>query len=453
MSKMAAIDTIPTEVFSEILSLVKLASVFSLRNCLLVSKSWCFRGRPLLYGNVVLTRPRNVENFCKELTKNTGSYVKSLTIQLGTADWDDANLLLSINLLPGAFCKLGNLSTFSLFVPPAKRYGIDIHRAVLVSLVDALPASCVNLEIDTQGRDAMPVAGETHLCDRLRRVMPRMQHVRLRLRYMCSALLGDGPPLPLRQSDSISEGTESFTPISLPKMRTLLLNCRVSGGGRDTRCDSLFGVELPISERAKQTAWNSLTQALEQLVQCENSHQQAAKLYVVDFLTRDTDDKRDYSTFLCAEMTTKVTIAVPCRMVAIGVQEPYLLRTLDGRELLSTLIGFEPLMEGEIWKTVAGGARLPAELARKLASFPTEKEALRIRTVGEWKLQYPRKSCQLWSNERTADMRLLEAEKREGAEAYLSRHLVVEKTPPGFVRSPAEQYITLFRSDDPMIPA
>jgi hypothetical protein len=31
-------------------------------------------------------------------------------------------------------------------------------------------------------------------------------------------------------------------------------------------------------------------------------------------------------------------------------------------------------------------------------------------------------------------MRLLEAEKREGPEFYLSRALVFEKTPPGFVR-------------------
>jgi hypothetical protein len=49
-------------------------------------------------------------------------------------------------------------------------------------------------------------------------------------------------------------------------------------------------------------------------------------------------------------------------------------------------------------------------------------------------------------------MRLLDAKKREGSEVYLSRDVIRERTPKGFLRSPRDRYKFIFRSDDPNLP-
>jgi hypothetical protein len=155
---------------------------------------------------------------------------------------------------------------------------------------------------------------------------------------------------------------------------------------------------------------------------------------VLDKLVHRDEHYSQYDAFLSADMRTKTSWAIPYRLVAPPdiVKDPWLLRAPDGCELFSDLYGFEAFIEDPLWKTLVGGARLPAALvAEDSVAFTTEP--IPIRSSTEWKLEWPRKSCQLWSNEGFSGVRLLDAEKREGPDMYLSREPVVERTPPGFV--------------------
>ena len=70
-------------------------------------------------------------------------------------------------------------------------HGAWISSSIIANLLDALPESCIDLELDTGGRDDDPFCiGGTpsepaHLCDSIRALLPRTRHLRLRLRSFC----------------------------------------------------------------------------------------------------------------------------------------------------------------------------------------------------------------------------------------------------------------------------
>lgn len=98
----------------------------------------------------------------------------------------DANIPSIIPILK----RMDNLVSGSLWLKA--RSTVFLERNTIADIVDALPASCTALEIDTLGLDEHEVEGRTHLCDSLRRVMPQMYHVKIHVASVCPALLGTG---------------------------------------------------------------------------------------------------------------------------------------------------------------------------------------------------------------------------------------------------------------------
>jgi hypothetical protein len=116
----------------------------------------------------------------------------------------------------------------------------------------------------------------------------------------------------------------------------------------------------------------------------------------------------------------------------------------DGQEIMSFPWALISVAEGEVWRTMVGGARLPAALLvqkdkRTFTSMCIEENP-QIRASSNWREEHPRKMCLLWLNERITGMRLLEAERRDGPN-FLSQSPIIEKTPQGWRR-------TGFQSDE-----
>jgi hypothetical protein len=375
----------------------------SLHDCLLVSRSWCHSARPLLCSNVVLSTPQGVTKFCRQFNfAHHGSLVKSLTFRslqrynvLIAPDnsWNSRSVDPSelINLLASVVGRLSELRTFSVLVS-LNTYGFHgLKPSALADLVDALPESCVNLEIEPRYYDRR-TEDTTHLCERLRHVLPRMQHFRLCSPHICSALLGDGPPLPVE--------SENFWPISLPNIRTLVLNIEaLADGSHEWRCVAVSGTLFHTSNR---TARGSIIPALQQLVEC-GSYPSSAKLYVLDHLDYGRSHFRiSYNMILRVEMTTKTAWAVPFGSIVVAQPNnyrPHFVRTLDDRELIfSDGPAFQPresLTGWEDWKSLLGcGARLPASLV----TLPTEN--LTLPSSSEWRLEWSKASCRLWKLKR-----------------------------------------------------
>lgn len=69
--------------------------------------------------------------------------------------------------------------------------GAWMKSSIIARLLGALPQSCIDLELDTQGRDDDPRChfhpkfGSAHLYDTIRILLPRLRHLRLRLGSLC----------------------------------------------------------------------------------------------------------------------------------------------------------------------------------------------------------------------------------------------------------------------------
>lgn len=70
-------------------------------------------------------------------------------------------------------------------------FGARISSSIIVKLLEALPESCLDLELDTGEREDDPFCycpqtwQSAHLCVSLRMLLPRTRHLRLRLRSIC----------------------------------------------------------------------------------------------------------------------------------------------------------------------------------------------------------------------------------------------------------------------------
>jgi hypothetical protein len=65
-----------------------------------------------------------------------------------------------------------NLRSFSLYV--AQSPYRSIPRATIIALLEALPSSCTNLELDTRGQDHREEDEQAHVCDVIRGLLPPM---------------------------------------------------------------------------------------------------------------------------------------------------------------------------------------------------------------------------------------------------------------------------------------
>lgn len=417
----SSFSNIPNDLLVAVLTQLKRTTQTNqdLTSCSLVNRRWCLVTAPILYGNIALKQDNTIR-FCEHLEASKyGAYIRSLTICLQPYENPEPTAQL-VPLLP----QFENLRSFSFWL--SKGYHDTISQIALVRLVDALPISCTNLELDALGFDTREEEEQAHLCDALRRILPRMQHVRLRLRT-CEALFVD-PSTP----DS---------PIRLPNIKTLICNCARPPGTPLPTCHCTHYSLLTHAHPG--LLWHTVTTSLEKLVSTPDAVPKDARIYA--FMTTDRDDN-DYSLWqahIRADMQSRSSLALPYRSVWMEamIRGSWVIRLPDGSELMTIPANIEAIAEGQLWHEVVGGVRLPAavlvdERAGK-ASFAVgceEKELAFLKTSQQWREDNPRKGTSHWYNEKVTGVKLLCAEERRGKDEYLSLRLIREITPQGWER-------------------
>ncbi|KAK1919121.1 hypothetical protein P3342_008845 [Pyrenophora teres f. teres] len=123
------------------------------------------------------------------------------------------------------------------------------------------------------------------------------------------------------------------------------------------------------------------------------------------------------------------------------IRGSYVLRLHDGTEVMSVPGNIQAIAEGQMWREVRGGARLPAAVLADAragkASFAvgcTENPLAYLKTGTQWREENPRKKIRTWVNEEKVGIRLVGAEVRKGKDEYLSLEMVREITPEGWRR-------------------
>lgn len=285
----ASVNSLPNELVGQIIARLKLepSSLPHLRSCLLVSKLWKETTLPHLYRHLVLTSS-NISTFISTFNLNYSRLPRSLTIQISQElppddmlkqhyrnGFQQKNVQYIIDFLP----HLESLSTFSLTISTVRGMRFIIPPRMIVSVITALPTSVVNLELDTgklelntilynrpRGRRREVPTPEI-ICDALRNILPRLVNCRVHMRCVCSRMLGTGPLL-------------DFAPISLPKMKSLAVNCIGDSLNHSQSCARVDPGERTLIDSAR-SAWDDVTETLKLLVRKEQSHLLDAKFIVM----------------------------------------------------------------------------------------------------------------------------------------------------------------------------
>jgi hypothetical protein len=148
-------------------------------------------------------------------------------------------------------------------------------RSSISSLLNSLPISCISLELavgDTNGSN--PDTNPTHLCEDLRRVLPRMQHVHINLDPVCNAMLGTW------------DRDKTFHPISLPHIQSLHLDCIENDEWAD------------LHQPRPLKAWHSLAYGLRQVATLPETPDSAQLTVLGVSPSGGESDKSIYRTFL-----------------------------------------------------------------------------------------------------------------------------------------------------------
>ena len=402
-------------------------------------------GLPLLC-NVMLLRNSNLETFLSRFPPANCVLISSLTVAItpekpaiqATAHYVEAKdhmiengsqitktLWDRLQRLVTFISKMTNLLSFCFTVTIESRrsVGFWIPRSVIASMVENVSKSCVSLEIDTRGYDSLE-PDSAHLCDKLRDVLPRLRHLRVRLATFCPAMFCANKSA----NDTIDDQTIA------PSLETVIINCvtRLSGYGGPARACGFPGeLQWWGDYHNHIEARVFLATTLRDLV-VRGKFPKIERLWLVDMQYDGHDDRSVYLAYNRRDILLNKTWVIPIRGI-VNEQDSFLIRTPELHEVLSFQWAVEELVEAQTWKETLGGYRIPAAMIG-IGCFQREdcwEKPLPLMSVEDYKIRYPRKSCLLWGNERKTGLRLLYAFERQG---ILDTSLVKGITPSGWIR-------------------
>ncbi|KAI9723352.1 MAG: hypothetical protein M1812_001236 [Candelaria pacifica] len=420
---MPGLQRLPREILARILSIVRNGSTqHGFLDCLLVCHNWQLIGAPHLFTTVVLTNEKLrlfVARDHKWLSL-CGKHVRILSVRISSV-WvihnaedgkphlkvpdSHADRLASTAALRTHIGALSEtiekhmplLTCFSLFVDHSHGslamkdntwdagFGIGVEE--LASLVKALPSTCSSLELDTDGRD-MHKANTTHLCPIIRDFLPRLRHLRLRLKYICPSLLCK---YPADDSENLSGTSHNFPAhldtaeyVQARSLQSLVICLNIVNSYGMLWPWSFWRSELCSSlqdpPQTKQLRTGSVTVAPRPRV--------AAGTEVIAACQKATSGTADYPSFPSLKrcdiyeiafypdwdkkhtmiqrdiLTDEIRFTPMRRMRSPEVQETWGVKTIDGAEHLGNVDEIERLIEGPAWlETKNELARLPAMIA------------------------------------------------------------------------------------------
>lgn len=442
------ISTLPGEV--RILILKQCAAISDDRLLLrekLVCREWYTIAASIAYRRINLLK-HEISPFLEAFQSASHVPIHFLTTTIGGISSsmskveDDDRLDDALLKLTGFLPRLRCMNTFSLKAEPQPTLSRrnTIRRDMLAEVIDYLPPSCVNLEIDTGFADENSEDTKPHICHSLRKILPRMCHVRVRIQAMCSEMFGVGKIYG-------NSTRRSFEPLSLPNLRSLVVNCRGSFIYVPCHHCSVTRANNP-STFELCSAFLSVSRAMKALASSRRMTTPSAMI-CLSFCSLEPgflDDSHHFSLNHTDFMIGR-TIAYPV-LSTRTTPRPYLgVRDLAGHDVRGSEEDLDIFAEGEFWRTLQDGCRVPTPLVNDVDVLPGVEPVIRSLSLvrsdapafGD--LPVPRwhdplgPSSTLQDREMLTGECLIAAEIRADSSEFLSEHPLREHTPLGWRRS------------------
>ncbi|MCJ1330147.1 hypothetical protein MMC10_006829 [Thelotrema lepadinum] len=303
--------------------------------------------------------------------------------------------------------------------------GFWINRENIIKIVDNLPKTCVSLEIDTRDNEDNRNFTHPHLCPSIRRILPRLQYLRLRLNNFCPDLCGLG-----YNPASPTIVTEAFRPVEAPHLKQCIINISRKeirfGMSSSSICGDFYSRHYGPCE--------ALAMHLRAMVRSGNATK-LERLWILDFLPKEESEGAiSYQAYVRRDICAERSLAFPIRNINRYRKDSWLIRVpvaadIEDAEyvedLLSPSWALQDLAEGESWQENLTGVRLPAPVMGRTGLSSILPVLTREQFGTETNL-----SCRLWDNENIVGTRLLDV--RNGD--LMERTGIVESTPNGWIR-------------------
>ncbi|WKT47169.1 hypothetical protein QSH57_012074 [Fusarium oxysporum f. sp. vasinfectum] len=369
----------------------------TVHSCLVVNKEWYDVALRLLYKDLVFFFGPQLDFFiaCHDrwavssLTRSLSIYINRPPETPGGfySDTQHSFLQLAADVIP----RMNNLRSLSL----ARHHRVPacfIKKPIISAILRSIPPSCTSLELALGTSDMIDIGGpEIHLCEDLRPLLRRMQHVHTDMSSLCDAMFGTW------------DSDDCFHPIVLPNLQSLHVPC--VGIKNKTLCPERH-------QQDQGSLWKSIITALQLVVELPDTAD--ADITVLGSLGGELQGRS-------------------WKMLLVYIR-------LNHETYMTNKQWIYTLAAGRPWRILNTDARLPAPWSSSAEWMPDKK--LRIKTWEKWAKGSLDEVPMLLKNEELAGMRLIDAEEREGCEEVC----LVEKTPAGFVRPSRWHRGQLFRA-------
>jgi hypothetical protein len=289
---------------------------------------------------------------------------------------------------------LDHLHSFN-FLVLGRTNNFWIPRPLLATFLSKLPTTCTSLEIDTSGSDrAEP--GTSHLCDTIREILPRLQHFRLDLSTLCP------------------KAFETTTPC--PTLTTLTISC-FAGNHNSRLCNPYTSDPVPSAFTPGKEAMPHLIHQLQTILPLLPNLNQCL---VLDQNGNPSTNSAFHLTYNRRDLLRNTVTAMPVEYVHpfADDRDGYMLRMPEA-DVLGSLRALRNAVEkgggggvdGSAVDSV-GGTLSSHEAEEEDPEAPTHQQVL---SAEAWKAKYPRRGSRLWSSDRRAGKKVVEARVVAGA--------------------------------------
>ena len=457
-SFLSLLKELPQEIFMIVLKhLRNISSSSSFLSYLLACRRWCDLGLRLLY-NVIIFKNSNLRSFLTLFSPANLFLIKSFTIRIdivcpkvnsttnkyeedreemidkGSSKfrtlWDRLKRL--VKMISGMNALL--VCSFVVAPHPSTQPGFWIPSSIIASMIENLPRNCVNLEIDAAEKEYsffQPV----HLCDTIRAVLSRLQHLRVRLYRIC-------PMIFCTEVDENEIINRNSVASSTSFLKTVIIHCDLPYAhdqwARTSRVCGPFDIPISNADRfVRSKSRRSLIAALRNFWLC-GKYPEIERLWLID---SQRDEPCQYEAYFRRDILLDKTWVIPRLRITMSwsavegsrrnsiLKEDLLTRTPEGHDVLSSRSGAENAAEAHTWQETVGGCRIPALMT---ATEHLQREVLPFESEQAYKLRCPEISFSLWVNEEKTGQRLLHAFESQG---LIHSPDVNEITPNGWIRN------------------
>lgn len=424
-------------------------STSSLLDCMLCCRGWLPLAHRALYRDVVLNA-QTLRKFVAREAPVITVVVHTLTVRLDPTELDQPTAVqllehLAVRHLKG-MTQLGSLSIYQ--IPRLKvKNDFAIPTNGLAPVLENLPPSCTALEIDSvkmrrrswdeedYRRDGPE--DKVHLCPYLRKVLPRLQYLRLRLNSLCPDLCGTG--YRYDPSKPAGEVEDDYTAVDAPHLRECIISVARKWGPDHGHYGEPNSVLCHDPARL-QPCLPALAAHMQRLVRRESKKEGSSsgpeKLWIVDYQPNlgHPRDLNYYAAFVRRDIPSQNSMALPHRHIGALEPDNWHLRypvpaaTFEGRndddrapeweDVVGYVWAIEQVAEGPAWEDSdwpLPGLRLPSARLRSTSSLAPAK--LPMRPKDEF-FATRKRNCVLWANERITGQKLLEPTRK----ALLAQH-------------------------------